>query len=245
MCAKNARKRAAPSLLPDPRAKGGNDLSKAARDELVESCLNLCRKIARRAAGVNRDDPGAYLGVGAFNLIRADAYRAAGGHEPLRMEVVDDVKLGLLVRRAGRRSRVYFAPRDADADWCPGAWAMVKGLEKNHFAVAGYRVGRVVVAAASSNTDPGAQKTILEWEDEAQSFQDIGFSIAEGIYYQYAIVGSTDMCGNGAGSNLYSFQAVGDLDADDMNSLFEISAGSSSQNVLMRAPGIYRQNELE
>ncbi|MBX9578926.1 MAG: glycosyltransferase [Gemmataceae bacterium] len=99
--------------------------------------------IAARADRVNRDAAGAYLGVGAFNLTRAETYRAFGGHEPLRLEVVDDIKLGLLVRRAGGRSRVFFAPRDADADWCPGAWAMVKGLEKNHFAHTGYSLARV------------------------------------------------------------------------------------------------------
>ena len=103
--------------------------------------------IARRAAGVNRDAAGAYLGVGAFNLVRAGTYRAMGGHEPLRMEVVDDIKLGLLVRRAGGRSRVYFAPRDAAADWCPGPWAMVKGLEKNLFANAGYSLVRAGLGA--------------------------------------------------------------------------------------------------
>lgn len=98
--------------------------------------------MARRAARVNRDAAGAYLGVGAFNLLRADAYRRLGGHEPLRMEVVDDIKLGLLVRRAGGRSRVCFAPRDADADWCSGPWGMVKGLEKNLFAHTGFSLLR-------------------------------------------------------------------------------------------------------
>lgn len=98
--------------------------------------------IARRAAAVNRDAAGAYLGVGAFNLVRADVYRGWGGHEPLRLEVVDDIKLGLLVRRAGGRTRLDVAPRDADADWCAGAWAMVKGLEKNLFAHTGFSLPR-------------------------------------------------------------------------------------------------------
>ena len=103
--------------------------------------------IATRAGLVNRDRPGAYLGIGAFNLVRAEVYRAWGGHEPLRLEVVDDIKLGLLVRRAGGRSRVYFAPRDADADWCPGPRAMVKGLEKNLFANTGFSLPRVAAGA--------------------------------------------------------------------------------------------------
>ncbi len=100
--------------------------------------------VARRAGRVNRDAAGAYFGFGAFNLVRAEAYRAVGGHTPLRMEVVDDLKLGLLLRRGGYRSRVFFAPRDVDADWCPDALGLVKGLEKNHFAAAGYRLSRVL-----------------------------------------------------------------------------------------------------
>jgi cellulose synthase/poly-beta-1,6-N-acetylglucosamine synthase-like glycosyltransferase len=36
----------------------------------------------------------AYLGIGAFNLVRAEAYRDAGLHEPIRMRPDDDVQLG-------------------------------------------------------------------------------------------------------------------------------------------------------
>ncbi len=101
--------------------------------------------MGRRALAVNHDVPGAHLGVGAFNLVRAAAYRAVGGYEALQMEVVDDLRLGLLLRRGGFRSRVYYAPRDVDADWCPDALGMLKGLEKNHFAATDYRLSRVLV----------------------------------------------------------------------------------------------------
>ncbi len=102
----------------------------------------------RRAGAVNRDRPGSYFGIGAFNLVRAEAYRVIGGHVPLRMEVVDDLKLALLLRKAGRRSRVFFSAGDADADWCPGALGVVRGMEKNHFAATGYRLSRVLLGAA-------------------------------------------------------------------------------------------------
>jgi hypothetical protein len=105
--------------------------------------------LARRAEAVNRDCAVVHLGVGAFNLVRTSAYRALGGHVPLRMEVVDDLKLALLVKRAGGRSRAYFAPRDADADWCASLWGLVRDLEKNHFAVTGYRLTPVIVGAVA------------------------------------------------------------------------------------------------
>src|SRR5260221_2186460 len=65
-------------------------------------------------AGVNRDRPKAYLGLGAFNLVRASAYRECGGYEALRLTVVDDVKLGLILRRAGKRTRAFLGVDDVE-----------------------------------------------------------------------------------------------------------------------------------
>lgn len=103
----------------------------------------------------------------------------------------------------------------------------------------------VVAAADTSNDDPGAGKIQLDFNAEAASFVDLGFSIADPIYYQYSIAGSDGACGHQANEDLYSFRAIGDLDGDDVDSLFEIASGSNGQNELMRTPGIYRQNELE
>lgn len=101
------------------------------------------------------------------------------------------------------------------------------------------------VLAAMSTNAPSPSKTVVDWNMEAESFRDVGFSIADPIYYQYSIAGSTDSCGHMATENLYSFQANGNLDGDTATSLFEISAGSSTENELMRTPGIFRQDELE
>ena len=68
--------------------------------------------LANWFSGVNRDKPKAYLGMGAFNLIRAATYRDCGGYEALRLTVVDDLKLGLLVRRAGKRTRAFIGGDD-------------------------------------------------------------------------------------------------------------------------------------
>lgn len=120
-------------------------------------------------------------------------------------------------------------------------WSM-RGVETMAGVVA---ASACTVAAAESSNMAGQEKTVVDWTMEAESFRDIGFAIADPIYYQYAIVGSMDQCGHAANTNLYSFQARGDLNGDGNTSLFEISAGSSSQNELMRSPGIYRENELE
>jgi glycosyltransferase involved in cell wall biosynthesis len=100
------------------------------------------------AARINRDRGRKGVGIGAFNLLRTSAYRAIGGHEALKMEVVDDIKLGLLVRRAGFRQRLYSGFGDLEAEWATGAWQVVKAVEKNWFAGADYsltKAGTLIV----------------------------------------------------------------------------------------------------
>jgi hypothetical protein len=88
-----------------------------------------------------------YMGVGAYNLVRADVYRSFGGHEPLRMEVLDDVKLGLLANRAGARTGVTFAPELVEVEWAGSARGFVRLLEKNAFATQGFSTTRTIVLA--------------------------------------------------------------------------------------------------
>jgi hypothetical protein len=88
---------------------------------------------------VNRDRPGAFLGMGAFNLVRADAYRACGGYAALRLTVLDDVKLGLLLRRAGKRTRGFIGGDDTECHWGTTVRSMIAVMEKNYFAAVDYR----------------------------------------------------------------------------------------------------------
>jgi len=42
-----------------------------------------------------------FTGIGAFQLMRREVYDAVGGHKKLAMEVIEDMKMGKLVKRAG------------------------------------------------------------------------------------------------------------------------------------------------
>jgi hypothetical protein len=108
--------------------------------------LLFCVGFARRARHVNADRSKRGLGIGAFNLVRAEAYRAVGGHEALRLEVVEDVKLGRLLCQAGRRSRVFLGAQDVETEWGGSLGRLIKLMEKNHFAATNYRLGVVLVA---------------------------------------------------------------------------------------------------
>jgi glycosyltransferase involved in cell wall biosynthesis len=101
--------------------------------------------LANWFSGVNRDRPKSYLGMGAFNFVRADVYRACGGYEALRLTVLDDVKLGLLVRRAGKRTRAFIGGADVECHWGSTLFEMIKIMEKNYFAALEYRVGAAVM----------------------------------------------------------------------------------------------------
>lgn len=82
----------------------------------------------------------AYVGVGAFQMIKRSAYEAIGTHRRLAMEVVDDIKLGKLAKRAGFRSCAGFAPELVIVRWHAGLKNLVNGVTKNFFASVGYRL---------------------------------------------------------------------------------------------------------
>ena len=82
----------------------------------------------------------AYVGVGAFQLIRRNAYEKMGTHRRLAMEVVDDVKLGKLVKQAGLRSGVATAGRAVSVHWHSGLGNIIRGTTKNFYATTGFRL---------------------------------------------------------------------------------------------------------
>jgi glycosyltransferase involved in cell wall biosynthesis len=84
-----------------------------------------------------------YVGVGAFQLVRRSAYEAGGTHKRLAMEVVDDMKLGKIVKEAGFRSSCGVAQDFVVVRWHAGLGNLVRGVTKNFFAGAGYSLGLV------------------------------------------------------------------------------------------------------
>ncbi len=91
----------------------------------------------------------AYLGVGAFNLLRRTAYDTIGGFQTLQLEVADDVMLGRLVKEHGLNQDVYGGQQNLSVRWqSGGVWSIVRGLEKNAFSGTQYSVIRTLVAVA-------------------------------------------------------------------------------------------------
>jgi glycosyltransferase involved in cell wall biosynthesis len=88
-----------------------------------------------------------HIGVGAFNLIRRSVYEAVGTYETLRMEVLDDMKLGKIVKNAGYVQRNVFGGDLISIRWARGAMGVVDNLTKNFFAILSFQWWRTLVSA--------------------------------------------------------------------------------------------------
>jgi cellulose synthase/poly-beta-1,6-N-acetylglucosamine synthase-like glycosyltransferase len=88
-----------------------------------------------------------HMGVGAFNLVRRSVYEAVGTYERLRMEVVDDMKLGKVVKNAGFAQRNVFGADLISVRWAKGAMGVVDNLTKNFFAVLSFQWWRTLLSA--------------------------------------------------------------------------------------------------
>jgi glycosyltransferase involved in cell wall biosynthesis len=97
-----------------------------------------------KVADPSTDD---HMGVGAFNLIRHRVYDAVGTYAALRMEVLDDMKLGKLVKNAGFAQRNVFGADLISIHWAHGAMGVVNNLTKNFFAILSYQCWRTLLSA--------------------------------------------------------------------------------------------------
>ncbi len=97
-------------------------------------------------------DPNAksdYIGVGAFNLMRRTTYDAVGGWAAQRLEVLEDLRMGFTVKRAGYRQRAVFGRDLTRIRWAEGAMGVVNNMTKNLFAIFRFRL---LVAAAATGS---------------------------------------------------------------------------------------------
>lgn len=95
-----------------------------------------------KVADPSTDD---HMGVGAFNLIRREVYEAVGTYERLRLEVLDDMKLGKVVKNASFRQRNVFGKDLISLRWAKGTLGVVRNLSKNFFAILSFQWPRTIV----------------------------------------------------------------------------------------------------
>ena len=91
----------------------------------------------------------AHVGIGAFNMVRADVYRATGGFAALAMRPDDDLKLGKLVKKHGFRQDLLAGNDMISVEWYSSVWEIAVGFEKNSLAAVDYSLPFVVLFTSS------------------------------------------------------------------------------------------------
>jgi hypothetical protein len=102
--------------------------------------FSTCFLIGTRPWRANDPKSRGYSGIGAFQLVRRSAYEKAGTHRRLAMEVIDDLKLGKIMKEAGFRSGVARGEDAVSVHWHAGLGNIVRGTTKNFFAATGFNL---------------------------------------------------------------------------------------------------------
>ena len=110
-------------------------------DNVLISFFAMGFQLATDPYQVSNPHSRSYVGVGAFQMLKRSAYETCGTHRRLAMEVVDDMKLGKLVKQSGFRSAVAVARHAVSVEWHIGLQNLVRGVEKNFFAGAQFSLG--------------------------------------------------------------------------------------------------------
>ncbi|HXB61851.1 MAG TPA: glycosyltransferase [Acidobacteriaceae bacterium] len=89
------------------------------------------------------------IGVGAFNMVRREAYEAVGGFTALRMEVLEDVYLGIRLKRAGYTQRMVFGPGMVRVHWASGVNGLLRVMTKNMFSLFRFKPWLLLLGCAA------------------------------------------------------------------------------------------------
>ncbi len=114
-------------------------------EKVLVSFFGMFFNLATQPHQVSNPHSRAHVGVGAFQMARRTAYETAGTHRRLALEVLDDLKLGKMLKLGGFRSGVAVAPDSVSVRWHAGLNNLIRGVEKNFFAAAQYRLSWAIL----------------------------------------------------------------------------------------------------
>ena len=87
-----------------------------------------------------------FSGVGAFNMVKTTAYKSVGGHNAMKMQVIDDLFLGKLIKQGGFSQECMITEYSVEVPWYESVSDMINGLMKNVYALFHYRVSMAAIA---------------------------------------------------------------------------------------------------
>ena len=85
------------------------------------------------------------IGVGAFNLMRRQAYLESGTLKAVSMRIDDDIQLGKIIKKKGFNQEFLIGKGLLSVEWYSSFNGMVDGLTKNFFTIFNYNIGLVFV----------------------------------------------------------------------------------------------------
>ena len=101
-----------------------------------------------RSWKIKDPDSRAFAGAGAFNMVRREDFLKTKGFEWLKMEVVDDLTLGQMMKHSGFRSDMLNGRGTVEVRWYNSFPDMKKGVGRAIFAGIGfYRVSQTIGVA--------------------------------------------------------------------------------------------------
>lgn len=94
----------------------------------------VCFFQSERPARARDPESERHVGIGAFNLVRRDAYRAAGGHRAVALRPDDDMRLAEALKRAGASADLVVGTGALRVPWYDSLREAVRGLSRSAFA---------------------------------------------------------------------------------------------------------------
>jgi len=108
------------------------------------AAFTLVFEMTQRPWRVSDPQAREHVGIGAFNLMKKDAYEKTGTHRAIRMRPDDDMKLGKLLKGYGFRQGVAYGVGLLSVEWHQTLPDAVRGLSKSMFSSLDYRIGATV-----------------------------------------------------------------------------------------------------
>ncbi|MBS1852608.1 MAG: glycosyltransferase [Acidobacteria bacterium] len=124
-------------------------IMKTAGEKMMIAFFQTLFVFGHRPWKVADPDTKDHMGVGAFNMVRRRVYEEIGTYKALRMEVLDDMKLGKVVKNAGHAQRNVFGEDLISIRWAFGAMGVVRNLTKNFFAIMSFQWLRAVLSCVA------------------------------------------------------------------------------------------------
>lgn len=117
-------------------------------DAAVANFLRMVVGMGAHRRAIEDPKRRASMGVGAFNMFRRRALDRSPGLEHLRMEVLDDVALGQMLKRSGARSTLALGVGHVRIRLYDSLRDLLRSIDRAGIAGLGsFRVGRLVVGA--------------------------------------------------------------------------------------------------